>query len=75
VATLLFSLLFVLATQKKMATQKHYGINDNKEKEQLPIVPLATLLLSCECGLTDNAKTIFPSRFHMGDNKHYRYYN
>jgi hypothetical protein len=38
----LFSLF--LATQKKIATSKHYGMNDIKEKEQLPIVPLATLL-------------------------------
>jgi hypothetical protein len=28
-------------------------MNDIKEKEQLPIVPLATYLLSCEYGQTD----------------------
>jgi hypothetical protein len=42
VATLLFSLLFFLATQKKIATKKHYGLDDIEEKEPLPIVPLAT---------------------------------
>jgi hypothetical protein len=31
-------------------------MNDIKEKEQLPIVPLATLLLSRESGRTDGRK-------------------
>jgi hypothetical protein len=33
-------------------------MNDIKEKEQLPIVPLATIFLSRESGQTDKAATI-----------------
>jgi hypothetical protein len=45
-------------------------MNDIKEKEQLPIVPLATLLLSCERGQKDRqTKTISisPCRLLAGD--------
>jgi hypothetical protein len=43
--------VFFSVTQK--ATYKHHGINDIKEKEHLPIFPLATLLLSRESGRAD----------------------
>jgi hypothetical protein len=48
VATLLFSLLFCLRNHLK-----HYGMNDIKEEEHLPIVPLTTLLLSRLSGRMD----------------------
>jgi hypothetical protein len=72
VATLLFSLLFFKATQQKIATSKHYGMNDIKEKEQLPIVPLAILLLSGESGQTDGRTetfSIYIAAFSAGYNK------